>query len=253
MRRPALLLAAVAAGAGAQQLYASDVRAASVATGALLVLVLPGLALTELLFAPGSLDGPRRLLLVPALSISVAIVAGLALAAAHVRLDRASWAATLGAVTVGVSLAAALHPGRRHGPHRLALRVTRRANALAVAGVLLGVAAAVALLVSVRPVGAEHVAGYATLGLVPAPSGGFELTVQSVELQRTRFDVVVRARPSERVLLRRTLVLDPNQTWSARVAQPAGAGLLVAELERGARTAAYRSVHVRYTPQERGP
>lgn len=247
MRSIALLV--LAAAAADQQLLAPDVRVASIATGALLVLVLPGLALTELLFAPGSLDGPRRMLLVPALSISVAIVVGLVLAAAHVRLERESWAAALGAVAVVTSLAATLHPGRRRRASRLRLQVTRRANALVVAGTFLAAAAAVALVVSVRPVGAEHVAGYATLGLVPARTGGFELTVRSVELQRARFVVVVRAQPSEHVLLRRTLVLDPNGAWSSHVEQPRGTGMLVADLGRGAQPA-YRSVHVVYGPQE---
>jgi hypothetical protein len=250
VRSSGLLLVAVAA--AAQQLLAPDVRVASIATGALLVLVLPGLALTELLFAPGALDRPRRALLVPALSVSVAIVTGVSLAAADVRLDRESWAAALGAVAVAISLAAALHPGRRRRTQSFRLRVTRRANALTVAGILLAAAAAAALAISVRPVGAEHVAGYATLGLVPAPTGGFGLSVRSVELRRTRFAVVVRAQPSERVLLRRTLVLDPNETWSAHVAQPPGTGTLVADLERGGRPA-YRRVHVVYGPREQGP
>jgi hypothetical protein len=250
VRSAGLVLLALAA--TAQQLLAPGVPVVSVVTGALLVLVLPGLALTELLFAPRSLDGPRRALLVPALSISVAIVAGVALAAAEVRLDRGSWAAALGAVAVATSLAAALHPGRRRRARGLRVRVTRRANALAVAGTFLAAAAAAALVVSVRPVGAEHVAGYAALGLVPGRLGGFGLSVRSVELRRTRFTVVVRAQPSEQVLLRRTLVLDPNETWSAYVAQPPGTGTLVADLERGGRPA-YRSVHVVYGPREQGP
>jgi hypothetical protein len=250
VRSVALVL--VTAAAGIQQLLVPDLRVASVVTGALLVLVLPGLALTDLLFAPGSLDGPRRALLVPALSISVAIVLGVVLAAADTRLDRESWAAALGAVAVAASAAAALHPGRRRRVERLELRVTRRANALAVAGAFLAAAAAVALIVSARPVGAEHVAGYATLGLVPAPTGGFDLSVRSVELRRTRFTVVVRIRSSERVLLRRTLVLDPNDEWSAHLATPPGTGMLLADLERGGRPD-YRSVHVGYGPRERGP
>jgi hypothetical protein len=250
--RSAIVLAALTGGAVAQQLYAPDVRAATIASGALLVLVLPGLALTELLFAPRSLDGPRRALLVPALSICVAIVAGIGLDAADVRLDRDSWAVVLGAVAGLAAVGAALHPGRRRRPRRLELRVSRHASALAVAAMLLAVAAATALVVSVRPVGAEHVAGYAGLGLVPARSGGFDLSVRSVELERARFAVVVRALPSERVLLRKTLVLEPNQSWSAHLAQPKGKGVLVAQLERGRQTG-YRSVHVAYTAQEHGP
>lgn len=250
--RSSPFLAALTAGAVAQQLFAADAHAATVASGALLVLVLPGLALTELLFAPRSLDGPRRLLLVPSLSICVAIVVGIALDAAHVRLDRQSWAVGLGAVAGAAAVAAALHPGRRRKPHRLELRISRRATALATAAALLAVAAATALVVSVRPVGAQHVAGYAGLGLVPAAGGGFDLSVRSVELRRSRFVVVVRARPSERVLVRKTLVLAPNQTWSAHLAQPKGEGVLVAQLDRGRQTA-YRSVHVVYEPQEHGP
>lgn len=72
--------------------------AAAIAGGILLGCVLPGLALTELLFRHRTLSAVERTVLAPALSLATIIVCGLLLYVAGFRLDRTSW--TLGAAGV---------------------------------------------------------------------------------------------------------------------------------------------------------
>lgn len=70
------------------------------ALGVPLVLLLPGYALTSLLFPTQVLPGIERLLLALGTSIVLAILIGLALAAAGVPLTPASWSVTLGVTTL---------------------------------------------------------------------------------------------------------------------------------------------------------
>lgn len=72
--------------------------AAAITGGILLGCVLPGLALTELLFRHRTLSAVERAVLAPALSLATLIVCGLLLYVAGFRLDRTSW--TLGAAGV---------------------------------------------------------------------------------------------------------------------------------------------------------
>jgi hypothetical protein len=88
------LLAAAAAMAGP--------RVLAVPGGLLLAFLLPGLALTALIFRNRTLSAVERAVLAPALSMATMIVAGLGLYVAGFRLDRISW--TLG--TAGLTLLA---------------------------------------------------------------------------------------------------------------------------------------------------
>jgi hypothetical protein len=255
VHRRLLVLAPLAAAAAVEAGYGWQPHALAIAASALLFLVLPGAALIELLFERGALDGIRRALFVPMLSLSTSIVIGVALGESHVRLDRRSWAIALGCAT-GAALAGAFvraavstvaakptaRPGRVTTVGSVAVLAT--AGALAIGGV------AAALVIATRPVGAEHVAGYTALSLLPVDgSRTLELQVKSVELQTTSYRVLVRV-DGGRTLLSTTLALATNGTWSARIAEPAH-GVVTAQLFRrsGARYAAYRRAYVRVASQ----
>src|SRR5947209_17026613 len=70
-----------------------------VPAGLLLGLVLPGLVTARLLGRP-PFANVERLLLVPGISISTAVLTGLCLNAARIRLTTDSWAIGLGAISV---------------------------------------------------------------------------------------------------------------------------------------------------------
>jgi hypothetical protein len=70
--------------------------------GILLGFVLPGLALTEILFRRRTLSAVERTVLAPALSLATLITSGLLLNAAGVRLDRTSWTLAAAGVTLVV-------------------------------------------------------------------------------------------------------------------------------------------------------
>jgi len=255
VNRRLLLLAPLTAAAAVEAAYGWQPHALAIAASALLFLVLPGAALIELLFEAGALDGVRRALFVPMLSVSTSIVIGVALGESHVRLDRRSWAIALGCATgaalVGAVVRAAVStvaakPVAR--PSRVttvgAVAALATAAALAIGGV------AAALVIATRPVGAEHVAGYTALSLLPVDgSRTLELQVTSVELQATSYRVVVRI-DGGRTLLSTTLALATNGTWSARIGEPAH-GVVTAQLFRrsGARYVAYRRAYVRVASQ----
>jgi hypothetical protein len=73
--------------------------------------VLPGLALTDLLFRHRTLSAVERTVLAPALSLAVLVVSGLLLYVAGVKLDRVSWTLAAGGVTL-VALAVTAVPER---------------------------------------------------------------------------------------------------------------------------------------------
>jgi hypothetical protein len=84
---------------------------AAIAGGILLGFLLPGLALTEILFRHRTLSPVERTVLAPALSLATLIISGLVLYVAGVRLDRTSWTLAAAGVTL-VALALAALPRR---------------------------------------------------------------------------------------------------------------------------------------------
>jgi hypothetical protein len=109
-RRTAYLLAAATVVAGA--LVLSGVTALMVIGGLPLGLLLPGLALTALLFGrPGHLLAIERIMLVPALSLGTLILGGLLAWLVRAPLHRLTWLAVSGTVTLaGLLLCAAKAP-----------------------------------------------------------------------------------------------------------------------------------------------
>ncbi len=75
--------------------------------GLLLAFVLPGLALTAIIFRNRTLSAVERTVLAPALSLAVLVVSGLLLYVAGFRLDRTSWTlAVAGATLLALALKA---------------------------------------------------------------------------------------------------------------------------------------------------
>lgn len=103
-----VLLAVVTAAAGVAVLLGPGPL--PVAGGLLLGFVLPGLALTDLLFRHRTLSAVERTVLAPALSLAVLVVSGLLLYVAGVRLDRVSWTLAAAGVTLLALGAAAVPP-----------------------------------------------------------------------------------------------------------------------------------------------
>lgn len=100
-----LLLAALAAGAGAAVLRGP--QPLIIAGGLLLALLLPGLALTDLLMRR-TVSATERAVLGPALSLALIIVGGLAVYVAGADLNRTTWTALTVGTTIGATLIAAL-------------------------------------------------------------------------------------------------------------------------------------------------
>ncbi len=87
--------------------------AAAVAGGLLLGLVLPGTALLDVLFRRRALTGVERVVLTPALSMGVLIVAGLLIHGAGLTINRLSWTVATVTVTLAGVITARLLPRRR--------------------------------------------------------------------------------------------------------------------------------------------
>ncbi|MEU7901262.1 DUF1616 domain-containing protein [Actinoplanes sp. NPDC049118] len=87
-------------------------RPLAIAGGLLLAFVLPGMALTDVIFRRRDLTTVERIVLTPALSMGVVILAGLVIYVVGVRIDRTSWTVATAGVTL-VSLAGAWLAARR--------------------------------------------------------------------------------------------------------------------------------------------
>jgi hypothetical protein len=84
-----------------------------VAGGLLLGFVLPGLALTDLLFRHRTLSAVERTVLTPALSLAVLVLSGLLLYVSGVHLDRTSWTLAAAGVTMLALVAEAVRERTR--------------------------------------------------------------------------------------------------------------------------------------------
>jgi hypothetical protein len=100
----ARIIAASAVAAGAAVLFAPLPLA--VIGGLLLGFVLPGMALLGVLFGRRVLSSVERMVLTPALSMGVLIVAGLAIHVIGLRIDRLAWTVATVAVTLVAVVAA---------------------------------------------------------------------------------------------------------------------------------------------------
>jgi uncharacterized membrane protein len=175
----------------------------------LLILVLPGYAASEAVFADRLHDRAARLLVALALSFSIVIVVSLLLYVVRLRLDTDSWAAALAAVTCGAAITATL---RRRvagaARSRPTCRVRLHAVVLIAAAVLVG-AGAVAF--ARTPLAAKNVQGYTALWIQPKRSAAVSVGVANDDLRSFRYRLDVRVNSS--VLYQRQFRLAPGEAW----------------------------------------
>ncbi len=215
----------------------------------LLVLFLPGAALTELLFGRSSRDGAERLVTILALSISSVVLGGLVLDAAWT-ITRASVAVLAAGVSIVASLAAALlaRKSSRQPPSaspNLRVRVSVRDVVLfaAAAAVVVG-----AIVYARQPLAtARGAKGYTILWINSPPVDAktkpqVALGVESQELQPMRYLLDVHS--GKRRLETWHIALAPGGRKRFVIARPPGGHAVEAVLyvRRADSWAAYRRV-----------
>jgi hypothetical protein len=206
-----------------------------------LILVLPGYALTAAIMDPSELQPAERLLLSLALSIVTTILSALALAFLTVKLTVIPWSGLLAAVTVGAA-AFGLRRGRGRFVHRPRLDLLpAELAALLCAALLLAGAATLGFTALRAPTGTEGTTGF---GLAPAPhvANAVELDISSDRLHSTTYNVLlaVAGRSLEHF---GPITLAPGASWTQVVHTPAGKPAVSARLyQPSAPNVVYRSV-----------
>jgi uncharacterized protein DUF1616 len=204
---------------------------ARIPAGLLLVLLLPGYALSALVLPgrPPSI-GPLlwRAMWVAGLSLAVTVLAGLLLNLLPGGLTRTSWTISLTAVT----LLACAWPSPQDQNEPLVMPVMRIAAgyavaALAIAGTATGLAVASA--------GWQHSPGFAQLWLVPAGNGQASLGVRSGYARAEVFRLVLRR--GQEAPLSWDFTLRAGQTWRQTVSAQAGQHLAAQLTVTGQQTA----------------
>ncbi len=181
----------------------------------LLVLALPGYALTAALIPPSALRGAERLVFAIALSVGATILTTLALHLLSIRLDSRSWAAGLALVTIAAAAAAAARGHGRPLPP-WPLRGVRTLEILALTGALLLTGGAFALGLTPLPA-PKSTRGTTALWVVPRGSDSVEIGVRSEELHSTTYtvDLLLGGR---RTHTYGPLRLAPGARWTVRAA-----------------------------------
>jgi hypothetical protein len=244
-RRTAYLLAGATVVAGA--LVLSGLRILMVAGGLPLGLVLPGLALSALLFGrPGRLATAERVLLVPALSLGTLVLGGLLAWAVRAPLHRVTWVALTAGVTLaaltGVFLRAPAVPAERSAAGFPGVRgvplapMTRRRRLLGqvlpavLAAVMLAGAAWLSLGTSIR----SHHVTVTTLSVVPPGpaevSGERSVTVNATGLSAGAYTLNVTSATSNISTL---VAADENGRWTSTLRLPADERLTLALYRAG--------------------
>jgi uncharacterized membrane protein len=227
-----------------------------VPSGLILTFLLPGLVMTRGILTRTRIEATEELLLVPGLSIAIAVITGLAVGTARGRLTATTWAIALGVVTAACLLAAAF---LAHAPKR---KRSARPTAPLPAPVLprdgnspgigpfvifalgaLGVVSAIAIGVHGQRAHDDET-GFTELWALPAPSPGsaIRLGVRSHERRDARYRV--RVSIEHRLIRDQALTLRPGQTWQVtqpvgRSGEPVSVALLTPSRHR-----VYREVHL---------
>ena len=186
----------------------------------LLVFILPGYALLAALFPRDMLDAPQKLLLVPGLSLIVAIMGGLLLNLTPWGLQAASWALLLGGLTLAVGMGVFLsRRWKAPGPGGSRPSITRARLILSPRRAAPLVLAA---LLTVGVVGGERAEAarqqtpdFTQLWLLPATGGDrtrVRVGIHSVWSTPTRYALAIRS--GGRVLRAwPAIALKPGGTW----------------------------------------
>lgn len=241
MTRLRALLPALAAAVCAVVVLLSVPVAVSTIFAVPLVFVLPGYALLEALELR-TIGGAQRAVLVPALSVALAIAVALVVDFVPSGLTQRSWAIGLFAVVAAASVVAAVRGTSGIGLPRPVPLGLHRLDVLA-----LVVAAAVLTggVILVRtPLAAKKAQGYTILSLVHGKGRAVVVGVQSGEQRRVRYRLVVGSQ--NHVLYRnRNLVLAPSERTTVRISLSRRGQPVTATLYRGKQKAVYRHVSLR--------
>jgi len=242
----------------------THVPVAEAIAGLALAFVLPGYALVGVLFARRALGAVERLVLVPALSLAVAVLGGLLLYVSGIRLSGVSFALFAAGVTVVAAAVGEFRarrtgeavegaPGLREAVSRVRAdwrsaswrtRTWRWVAPALVSIVLLGAAGWISL-------GSAHTqeraSGVTQLSMLQTGTGldrqvSLDLSTRNADPEQYR--IVVRGSADFQASFAPRLGADA--TWSRDIALPIG-GRVTADLYRGAEVTPYRSVFVDVT------
>jgi uncharacterized membrane protein len=227
-----------------------------IAAGLTLGFVLPGLVVARGVLSRTRIAGIEQLLLVPGLSVSIAVITGLVLDAVHIPLTAASWGIALGLVTVAGLAVVAVRQGQSEVGRR-----PRRPRAWLTAASpggrrSLGVGAAAMFAMAALAVGAAVVIGvlgqrdrdsktaFTELWALPAQgsASAVRLGVRSHERGAARYRI--RVSIDGRVVRSRELTLRPGQTWHSMQPVTRSGERVDVALQMSPRGPVYREVHV---------
>jgi uncharacterized membrane protein len=187
-----------------------------------LVLLMPGYVLTLALFGRSHQDSYQRLLLVPGLSLMVAVLAGLLLNLLPWGLRSESWALILGATTLGASIPAYLRRG--HGDEtaspELKLAITHE-QVLVFA--LAGLVTTAAFLTAWVGVERQAATPFTQFWLLPDQDDGrsIRLGIQNVEAEPVTY--LLQVEVLDLAAEWPSITVQPGETWedSLRLPRPA--------------------------------
>ncbi len=196
---------------------------------------IPGFLLGELILGRTDVGRVERLLFAVSLSIVLIILGAQVMNLFPSGVSAFSWIVLLGGVSaVAAAVLVRVRPAGQRLPRRSSLRPVERADGLQlVAGAVLvglaGIVAVVAANVRTDP-------GFTQLS-IERLSDTVNISVDSEELTRTRFRLVVSTESDEHVI-----ELAPGETFSLPIQAPDGAQRIEVELFRGDEREPYREV-----------
>lgn len=186
--------------------------------GAVLVLWLPGYALTAALFRRDDLGGVERTLITLGSSISLAILIGFGLNLSGLPLTPGTWAIGLVVVTLVAGASAWLRPSHRPALPRPVVRLTRptRGSLLFAMAALLVVSA-----LGLSRIGAEEQpqTGFTELSMTPVNGEAVRVAVQNEESETLTYRVLLRT-ATDVIAEWPTVQLGPGQGWEMQVPLP---------------------------------
>ncbi len=191
--------------------------------GILLLLFLPGYALTAGLFHSRDIDLPTRIILIFGTSLIVGVVGGLALHASPWGLQTQSWAAFLTAVVmvgVGVALFRRLRPAQEMSPAPDARRVQFdfTLSQFAMMGTALVLTLAAILIAFNNDLNQQY-SGFTQLWIVPGEAGIAEVGLASGEHTPMHYRLTIEA-DGELLIEDTELTLQPDERWQTEITLP---------------------------------
>jgi hypothetical protein len=242
--------AAVLAALAALAVLVTDDAAARAVPGSLLVLFVPGYALSVALLPERRRDHLERLLLALGSSISISVIGAVALNETPAGLTAGSWCVALTTVTlvtcgVGAWRRRQLSPAGESAATRATTARARRIPLVRV-GLASMALALVAGALAIARLPSSNVDGFTILWAIPkdAAAGDFAVGVRSDELSTTSY--LLTAVSGTNVVLRRRVTLRPGESWSTTATRKASSAQVVeVSLAKAARPqTVYRQVHL---------